>query len=796
MKISLSLLKKYLNLDLSPKEIAESLTLLGLEVDEIINEEPQFSNVVVAKIISAEKHPAADRLSVAEVFDGKETKQIVCGAPNCTVGLVVPLAQIGAVLTDSNGELFKIKKSKLRQVESFGMLCTASELHLYDESDQLLVLPDDYEIGKDLAFYTHDPIFEISLTPNLGHCMSAIGIARELSALLNIPLKESNISLHPPFAETDKEININTELCSKYACRRIQGVKVEPSPFWLKKQLLQCGIRPINNVVDITNLVMLELGQPMHAFDMDLLEGKEISVAQSEQEVQLKGLDENDYLVPKNTLLISDSKKPVAIAGVIGLHNTAVNDQTKNVLLEAASFDPISVRKTSKAINFRSESSQRFEKGIDIENVNKALDLAAMLLQDLCKATIGKIVCEQKGTVEKKVIRVRKERVETILGVSLSLNEISEILKRLGFHIKTVDATTIMVSIPTYRNDISQEIDLIEEVARIYGFNKIEKAKALYSTTKIGHSFSYLIENQVRTKLLQQNLQEVLNCDLISKDDSEILKELHLRASNHIPVLHSKSSEHSVLRCSLLPGILKNVQYNIDRKCSDLSFFEIGKIHFYDEENRFIEQTMAAVCLTGSANLKFWSDKSRNCDFYDLKGILEGLFSSFLTQDFRCVKSDHANFHPFVQADIFVNDINIGVLGELHPDILAKKDIKQKVFFSEINIQALSSLARKRTKLHSLPQYPSSERDWTITVPKDLPLSHIKDTLYQFKPEILEEIFLLDIYESKDLGPYKNMTLRFIYRDLKHTLSFEEVEKAHNTLKEKISEHLQIAPNI
>lgn len=795
MKISLSSLQTFLDLDRTVSEIEEALVLLGIEVDGIENKTASFSHVVVGNILSVEKHPQADRLKVAKVTDGKETFQIVCGAPNCRANMKVAFAKIGAELTDENGKVFKIKKSKLRQVESYGMLCSASELRLFEEHEGILELPDSFKEGEDLSTSLVDPIFEISLTPNLGHCASALGVARELSAFFKIPMKPFQPVVHTDTAPSHLQIKIeNHALCSRYTCRLIENVTVAPSPFWLQKALLQCGIRSVNNIVDITNFVMLELGQPMHAFDFDQIEGDTIWIQENDEKQKLLALDGNTYALPKDSLLISDQEKPLAIAGVMGLENSAVHFETKNVLLEAACFDPISVRKTSKALNLRTESSQRFEKGTDPEMASLAIDRATELFQDLGSSKNYPIIDCKKELPLKEII-LRKDKVRSISGICLSLNEITQLLERLLFSITPIDPGTLKVSVPSFRNDITQEIDLIEEVIRIYGYNKIEKKPPTYTSTGLFHSPMYLLETHIRKKLIEQNLQEVLNADLISEELAANFQEIDLKKRNYIKALHSKSAEYSVLRPSLFMSLLQNIKHNLDRKNSDLSLFEIGKIHFR-EKNQYIEQTMASIALTGKRSPPFWDKEQKEVDFFDLKAILENLFETLYAQKIRFENGAHPSFHPTRQANLYQEGEQIGVIGELHPDLLTKMDIRQRVYFSEIHLSPFLKQLKNPIQMTPLALYPSSERDWTLFLSKKTPISDVFDAIDQFKPSILEDTFLLDLYEKQELQDQKNVTFRFIYRDSNRTLSYQEVEEAHTDLKEKISQHLKIAERI
>ncbi len=486
MKLPLSLIQSFIQLNsLPPVKIGEILTLLGIEVDRIENAQPSFAKVIVGEIVQVKKHPEAKNLCIAEVNDGQKTHTVVCGDLNCKAGMKTAFAPIGAVLTDADGKQRRIEKALIRNVESHGMLCTGAELHISEESEKILDLPAEVKPGEDIAHLYWDPVFEFSLTPNLGHCMSALGIARELSAALKIPIEKPEIVLSQGKADLRIVIQ-NSDLCPRYMYCVIEQVKVGPSPFWLKRQLEACGQKSINNIVDITNYIMMKTGQPLHAFDADLLEGKTLEVSLSKSPQSFLGLDDIERTIPENTLLIRDSKKPIAIAGVIGGKNSAVSSKTTKVLLEAACFDPATVRAASKKLGLRTESAQRFEKGVDPTNTAAALFEAAQLMG----ARSTGYADVNTGPFEPKVIHYRTSRINQILGTKLSETEIEEIFERLHFQAKNGKA-----KIPLYRADLNCEIDLVEEVARIYGYNNIEKKLPLISTSQIAHDPIFLFEN-------------------------------------------------------------------------------------------------------------------------------------------------------------------------------------------------------------------------------------------------------------------------------------------------------------
>ncbi|MBS0625059.1 MAG: phenylalanine--tRNA ligase subunit beta [Verrucomicrobia bacterium] len=783
MKLPLSLLKPFIHQDLPLAQIAETLTLLGIEVDAIENERPPFANVVVGEILSANRHPNAEKLQIAEVTDGSKTYQIVCGASNCRAGLKTAFARVGAVLTDAKGNPMTIEAAKLRGVDSAGMLCSEQELKISDSGEGIMELPSDWKNGSDLVPLLWDPVFELSLTPNLGYCLSAKGIARELSASLNLPFHVPSKLAHETKKQNRVSVSVrDPKLCPRYMGRFLENLKIGPSPFWLQKVLKAAGMRPINNAVDITNYILLKWGQPMHAFDADLLEGS-IHVSVSDKAMNFACLDGTEREVPVGTLLISDSHKPVALAGVMGGANTSVSENTKNIFLEAAYFDPMVVRIASKKMGLRSESSFRFEKGVDPLGIPEALNEACALFIELCGAQLLEGTVNIKGEpFAPKEIRCRARRTREIIGHKFSLNEIEEIFHRLGFHTKALEQETLLVQVPFYRFDVNEEIDLIEEVARIYGYNKIEKGTPLCTISQIPHDPLFLFERKLRSALIDLGLQELITCDLISPK----LAELEIESKTApLKVLHSKSEEYSILRSSFLPGFLQVAQYNIDQKNPTIAGFEIGRVHLL-QEGKPAEFPTAALVLSGKIGPAHWDRKSNDADFYDLKGILENLFDAIHIESSTFKPSKHPSFHPNRQASIYVGDLSIGSFGEVHPLLLEKIDIKQRVFFAELSLAPLLSLQNKTVIMKPLPQFPSSERDWTIPLPKEFLMQTIFDAIAAARSMLLEKAELIDLFHAET----KNATFRFTYRDLYKTISFEEVEKEHAHIMQEVTKHL------
>lgn len=636
-----------------------------------------------------------------------------------------------------------------------------------------------------------EPVLELSLTPNLGHCMSALGIARELSAALQLPLQKAK----PPLKEISKtpieeRIHVSIQdpkLCPRYMCRLIEGVKIAPSPSWLQQILELCGVKPINNAVDVANYIMVKFGQPLHAFDYNLLDGKKIRVAPAEKPFSFLGLDEIEREIPAGTLLIWDAHKPVAIAGILGGANSAVSPKTTDILLEAAYFDPIAIRNGAKKTGVRTESSQRFEKGIDPVGIKEALDEAAQLIQQICGGLIVKgAIDEKKQTFTPKEIRCRADRVNHLLGTKLSFTEMEEIFQRLGFTPHVGEKGIFRVEVPLFRSDIAEEIDLIEEIARIYGYNNVERHLERCTHSQIPNDPTYLFEKNVRSRLAALGLTEFLTCDLISPKLAEIAHEIAPTGITFLKTLHSKSEEYSVLRTSLLPALLHVAKTNLDQKNLTFHAFEIGRIHFL-QEKKVAELPIAALLLTGKATPQHWSHKTPDVDLFDLKGLLENLLESLNIKNSSVQPSSHISFHPGRQANLFLGDLNIGSFGEIHPSLLERFDIKQRIFYAELQLQSLIDLPKSPIRMTPIPQFPASQRDWTISLPLHMPINTLFQTIHSAASPLLENLELIDLYTPEGASE-KNATFRFTYRDRQKTISFEEVEAEHAKLLQAVTQ--------
>jgi phenylalanyl-tRNA synthetase beta chain len=637
-----------------------------------------------------------------------------------------------------------------------------------------------------------DAIFDITLTPNLGHCMSVFGIARELSALLDLPLKKKEIILSESQDPIETRIQVtiyDRKKCLRYAARVILGIEIRPSPQWIQERLEACGMRSINNLVDIGTLVLLEWGQPLHMFDYDAIAEHRILVTSETNYPSMETLDGVSRLIPPESLLICDPLKPLAFAGVIGGKNSMVTGQTQNILIEAAYFTPQAVRKSSKLLGCHTDASNQFDKGTDPNGIDYALDYAAMLVQ---KCAGGHIV---KGMIDQKVhefpakrIPLRIARTNHLLGTHLSLGDIETMLNRMQFATEGSEKEVI-ASVPAYRHDIAIEEDLIEEVAKLYGYNQIPQNPPRYRGSTIPHAPTHVYENQVRTHLAREGLQEWMTCDLISPEQVALVLEPSFAQDNLISVMHARSVDYSVLRPSLLPGMLTCAKYNYDRDIDHVAAFEIGKIHRREQE-QWIESSTAAILLFGAKTPYHWDPVPEETDFFDLKGIIENLLRRFHVEVEFSFSHLHA-FHPKRQARLQKKSAFLGALGELHPALLAKWGFEKRIFFAELNLHELHAQMPKDWKLQNVPLFPASDRDLTITIKEEKTIAQLFDTVHTHASPLLEQVFLLNLYKSPKIGKnMKNVTFRFRYRDRTKTIDFETVEREHAHITRALMQQL------
>lgn len=787
MKIPFSWLKEHINTSSKPEHIARTLTMLGLEVDTISFEDLGFNDVVVAKILTIKKHPEAETLFVLTLFDGTQEYQVVTSAPNCFVGMKTAYGKLGATLP---GNVI-LKEKSFKGIFSQGALLSYEELGIPGGREGVMEFDQHIKEGSEVRSLFAEPIFELSLTPNLIHAASIRGTARELSAGEISPLLPLSRTFEVKNSQNiSNYIEVSVEepkSCPRYCCCIIENVQVAPSPPWLKKRLEAAGMRSINNVVDITNYVMLELGQPLHAFDFNKIEGGKLCVRKGKEGEKLQTLDGSTHSLTEEILLIASATAPLAIAGVMGGAESEVTEKTTTLLLESAYFDPTQIRRSAKITSIHSEASYRVERGCDPNATLVALNRAARLIEENCQGKVAPALYDSHPELfSLPEVTLRLQRVQKLLGIPLPMHEVENLLKRIDLNVVKVDADTITLQPPSYRHDIKEEIDLIEEVARLYGYhNLIPKEKQLWRKGVLASSPTYLFETKIRNFLLQCNLQEIITCNLISPLQSDLIPSDVREERTFVRLLNPSSIDHSIMRASLLPGMLATCKNNFNHEIDSLALFEVGRIHFAFQE-RFIEPSMAAILLTGSATALHWQNKEREVDFYDLKGIVEALFKE-LHIKITFKPSHFSNLHPKRQAQIICGERNLGVIGEVHPLILQKVDISKRTYFAEIYLEESRLHAEGVHKMEPLPLYPTSKRDWTLALSTNSMVDEIFALIKKFSSFLLESVSLIDIYENEKLGSnMMHATFRFCYRDPHRTLSMQEVEKEHATITENV----------
>jgi phenylalanyl-tRNA synthetase beta chain len=807
MKVTLNWLKQYVDFNWPPEELAERLTLIGIEVEGMQKLGGEFEGVVVAEVITRDKHPNADRLSLCRVADGTGERQIVCGAQNFKAGDKVPLILPGASLPPKPGEQpFTIKVGKIRGVESQGMMCSPQELGLPDQIDGLLILSPDAKVGQPFAQYLGRPagdvVYDLEITPNRPDLNSVIGIAREISAVTGNPLKMPAIDLPPGSVSKEKieeqvEIRIeDAELCPRYVARVVRGVKVGPSPDWLKSILEKVGIRSISNVVDVTNYVMLEVGEPLHAFDYHLLTSKEngrptVVVRRANEGEKFKTLDGQERTLTNQMLLIADETKPIALAGIMGGQNTEINNQTVDVLIESAYFKPQNIRATSKKLELRTESSYRFERGGDIGICDWASQRAAQLILQTAGGQLAAgILDAYPHPVRRKELTLRHHKVCELLGARITPTENVKYLRQLGLEVAVQNADEYcMVEVPTFRVDLKHEIDLIEEITRMYGINKIYPTppRGAVGTNDYDAVFDQIAE--ARRLLTGLGLNEAQGQTLISETSARLITGELVALQNPL------SSDMNVLRPSLLPGLLDSLRHNLNHKNEDVALFEIGRV-FSQKNGQVAEGRRVAIALTGLRHPLFWAGEDRDAKFdaYDLKGILEEFFEQFGLRGMSYMRRETATSLFLESAVINLGKSVMGELGQLLPGLAKRFALRDAVLLAELDLDLL--LARRNTgrTFKALPPFPAIRRDVAMLVPETTTHEAVLSTVKQARPQNLETVELFDIFRGKNIpAGQKSMAYAFTYRNAERTLTDAEVNAAQEKLVEQLKQNLQAA---
>lgn len=806
MKVSTGWLADYISLEgVTAEELADKITAAGIEIDAVERRNKGISNIVTGYVKSKEKHPDADKLNVCIVDVGQEEDlQIVCGAKNVAAGQKVPVALVGAKLPGLD-----IKKAKLRGVLSQGMICSAKELGINDKllpkelQEGILVLPEGIEIGQDImkVLGLDDAVLEFDLTPNRSDCLSMIGAAYEVGAILGreltLPQPEEELIEISGSASNPMSVEIeNIAHCSHYAVRYITGVKPAASPLWIQNRLMAAGVRPINNIVDITNYVMLEYGQPLHAFDADQIDGNTLSVRLAHADEVLTTLDGQERKLEPQMLVIADRAKAVALAGVMGGLETEVTEETVNLVLESARFDGGTVRKTSRQLGLRSEASLRFEKEVDPAAVIPALNRAATLIARYAGGAVQQdIIQAGSDLVEDKVINLSLDKLNRYLGTELSLLEVKSLFGRLHFSYGDVTQGIIEVKVPTRRGDINYDVDLIEEVARLYGYDNIPTTPIEGPTTPGALTKPQALRRELRRLLSHGGYQEVLGYSFIQPEQGKLFPALS-EGGHAVSLAMPMSEDRSVLRTSVLPQLLDIAQYNSNRRQSNLALFEIGNVFFTDEEKltrQPRELPVLSLLLSGSRAVKQWNVASESVDFFDLKGALETVFSYLgITGAVSYVGDSPQGYHPGRSASIFlqVNEerMLIGTMGQIHPELQRKQDLED-TYAAEISLAPLYAAAQSRLQYTELPRFPGMERDIAVVVDTSVPAGDLITKIRENGGSLLQSVQVFDVYTGgKMASGKKSVAISLMYRHAEHTLTDEEVGEVHGKVLDALQQ--------
>ncbi len=787
MQFSEAWLREWVNPNVTTEELADQLTMAGLEVESVQSAAPAFNGVVVGLVLSKEQHPDADKLSVCGVdVGGEEQLQIVCGAKNVAAGMKVPVAVVGAGLPGD----FKIKKAKLRGVQSMGMICSASELGLADSSDGIMPLPQDAPVGADFRDYLalDDACIDVDLTPDRGDCLSVAGIARDVGVLYRSQLTPPVIESVPATIEDRMEAKLKApEACPRYCCRVVKGINPEArTPQWMAEKLRRGGIRPISPVVDVTNYVMLELGQPMHGFDLARLDG-EIQVREAEAGEQIILLDGSEVEIQAGTLLIADADKPLAIAGIMGGESSAVTGQTTDILLESAFFTPTVIIGKARGYGLHTDSSHRFERGVDFQLQVMALERASALLQEITGGEMGPVV-ESVSEQHLPVIRsihLRQTQVPRILGVEISDQDIEDILQRLGMTLVPVEDGWDVVP-PSARFDVVIEADLLEEIGRIYGYDNIPEnltAAHVSLTSKPETDFKL---DRTKELLVSRGYQEVITYSFISPEMANLISP----EMPHIELANPISADMSIMRSSLWPGLLSTLKYNLARQQDRVRLFESG-LHFVKSDAGIQQKPMLAGLVNGTLHPEQWAETSHKVDFYDVKGDVENILAlAGALQDFSFTPVEDSALHPGQSAAIVYKDNEIGRLGLLHPALQAKLDLPGNVYLFELQLEGLTH-AGKLPAFHPLSKFPAIRRDIALLLDKNLSFAALESCARQAAPEIVRDIRVFDVYTGENIDSnVKSLALSLILQDSSHTLTDKEVESATQVVLDALESEL------
>lgn len=783
MKISYRWLHEFLNFTISPAEIVDKLIMIGHEVEEVIDLGMIDNLIRTARVVSVEDHPDSDHLTICKVDNGLgQEVQVVCGAPNVAAGMISVLAGVGATLP--NG--LTLKRTKIRGVRSEGMLLALDEMGLGTGHEGIVELEPDTKIGEG-----YDLLLDLEITPNRPDCLSIFGLARELAAVYCNKAYGRTVRIKETYENVRDYINISIkcpEECPRYAARLIKDVKIGPSPAWFQRRLLSVGLRPINNVVDATNYVLMELGHPMHAFDYDNLSEKRIVVRLAEPDETIKIIDGSEVkLKAGSDMLITDGVKPIALAGVMGGFNSEVTPETTNVLLESAYFKPATIRLTSRRHNISTDASYRFERGTDQQHVTVVLDRATALIVELGGGVVPKGIADtQPRVASSNTLMLRTDRACKLLGVDLDKTLMADLLSRLGFEMLRSDRDMLVVAVPPHRVDISREEDLYEEIARMHGYDKIVSTMPKLEASPESLHDTVWLRRLLQDRLVALGLYEAINLSFIGESD---LDDLDMPHEGILKLLNPMSREQAILRPDLTPSILRNVVYNQNRGNLNVQLFEISRtFHFGDMATPYLEKEALVIALTGKAEEASWhKGVVKDIDFFDLKGLLESLFVSLGIAGLKYATNAPAFLHPGRSARLLYGDTPVGWFGELGPVQRERLGLNSRTQIAHIELEALRELVTLRRKFKEIPRYPAIERDLALLLDKTVPAAKVEGVVRSAAGNLLESISLFDCYEGEQVPEgQKSLAYRLVYRHAERTLTDDEVENAQQKVLAKV----------
>jgi phenylalanyl-tRNA synthetase beta chain len=795
MRISLKWLKDYIDITVSSNELANRLMMSGNEVKAVEKTGADWDHVVVAQILEINPHPNADRLRLATVTTGQEEHTVVCGAPNLNVGDRIVFATVGAELKDGHtGQKIRLKPAKIRGVESKGMICSEMELGISQNHEGILVLPADAPLGTALSDYLGDTVIDLDVTPNRPDCLSVIGIARETAALTGNQLHIPAVSYTETADSLEKYISIEiqaSDLCRRYCASLVQNITIKPSPQWMQDRLIASGMRPINNVVDISNYVMLEYGQPLHTFDYDKISGRKIVVRRAREGEKLVSLDGVERKLNPGMLVIADEARAIAVAGVMGGANSDVTNETKNILLEAASFNAVNIHSTGETLGLQSESRYRFERGIASGLTLPALKRATQLLAELGGGNVARgwidayPVKDEPGPV-----KLSFDRTNRLIGVEFSPEQMINTLASLGFdNIKAVSPDAIEVNVPYWRSDIHREVDLIEEVSRIIGYDKIPSNLLAEPLPHFNQDPIFELKKNLTSGLVAEGYCEILTFSLVGRDTLEKLSaDRRLSGPEPLRVINPMTDDMAVLRTSLRSSVLTAFAANRRFTEDSIRLFETGKVYLHTGKGQPDEKETLCAVMGGLRFARSWQDKVEKIDFFDAKGSVEGLLlRSGLEASFE--KGRDNGLHINKQADILVRGEKIGLLGEIHPVVQAAFNITEPVYLWEIDLKTLTSLASGGKTYRPIARFPSIVRDLALIVDYDVTHQSVKKMIL-YSP-LVEQVEIFDVYSGEQVPEgKKSLAYRLSYRSNSNTLTDEEVNQVQKEIVERLRDKL------